>query len=125
MMNDAMEAITNQVESGTELTPREIEAIAEMLLDDSVGIEPKARFLKGLTKKGETPAEIAGFVEAFLKRAVDPGTAGMELDGPTIDVCGTGGDKLDLFNVSTTSMFVIAAGGGIVVKHGNKSSVLN
>jgi anthranilate phosphoribosyltransferase len=38
-----------------------------------------------------------------------------------IDVCGTGGDGLDLFNVSTTIMFVLAAGGATVVKHGNRS----
>ena len=44
----------------------------------------------------------------------------MKFDGPTIDVCGTGGDKLNLFNVSTTSMFVIAAVGATVVKHGNR-----
>jgi anthranilate phosphoribosyltransferase len=38
-----------------------------------------------------------------------------------IDVCGTGGDGIDLFNVSTTIMFVLAAGGAVVVKHGNRS----
>ena len=38
-----------------------------------------------------------------------------------IDVCGTGGDGLDLFNVSTTIMFILAAGGVAVVKHGNRS----
>jgi anthranilate phosphoribosyltransferase len=37
-----------------------------------------------------------------------------------IDVCGTGGDGLDLFNVSTTIMFILAAGGATVVKHGNR-----
>src|SRR4029077_9955044 len=43
------------------------------------------------------------------------------LAGPIIDVCGTGGDGIDLFNVSTTIMFVLAAGGAVVVKHGNRS----
>jgi anthranilate phosphoribosyltransferase len=37
-----------------------------------------------------------------------------------LDVCGTGGDRMELFNVSTTSMFVLAAGGVVVVKHGNR-----
>jgi len=120
MITDAMDAVLTQVEEGAELSVREIEVGAEMLLDEGVALEKKSRFLKGLAKKGETAFEIAGFVEAFLERAVDPGVEGMELDGPTIDVCGTGGDKLDLFNVSTTSMFVIAAGGGVVVKHGNR-----
>ena len=115
-----MDALIQHVEEGLELGMREIHAAAEMLLSDSVADEKKARFLKGLTGKGETAAEIAGFVEAFLEKAVDPGVAEMKLNGPTIDVCGTGGDKLNLFNVSTTSMFVIAAGGAVVVKHGNR-----
>lgn len=116
----AMDALISNVETGQELNSREIHNMADMLLDESVSVEKKARFLRGLTAKGETPSEIAGFVEAFLERAVDPGIDQLDLDGPTIDVCGTGGDKLNLFNVSTTSMFVIAAGGGVVVKHGNR-----
>ena len=44
----------------------------------------------------------------------------LDLEGPTLDVCGTGGDQLDLFNVSTTAMFVAAAAGAVVVKHGNR-----
>ena len=115
-----MDAIIQHVEEGMELSRREIDVAAEMLLDISVSDDKKARFLKALTLKGETAAEIAGFVESFLDRAVDPGVSGMEFNGPTIDVCGTGGDHLNLFNVSTTSMFVIAAGGATVVKHGNR-----
>ena len=56
----------------------------------------------------------------FLERSISVELPPEELDGPTIDVCGTGGDGLNLFNVSTTSMFIIAAGGGVVVKHGNR-----
>ena len=115
-----MDALIEHVEKGAELGAREVEVAADMLLDGGVTDGKKARFLKGLTAKGETAAEIAGFVECFLERAVDPGVRGVQFDGPTIDVCGTGGDKLNLFNVSTTSMFVIAAGGAVVVKHGNR-----
>lgn len=115
-----MDALIRHVEEGKELDLREIYAATEMLLSESVGDEKKASFLRALTAKGETASEIAGFVEAFLERAVDPGISEMNFDGPTIDVCGTGGDKLNLFNVSTTSMFVIAAGGAVVVKHGNR-----
>ncbi|MBT8037354.1 MAG: anthranilate phosphoribosyltransferase [Verrucomicrobiae bacterium] len=115
-----MDALIGHVEDGMELSAREIDVAAEMLLSESVGDDKKARFLRGLAHKGETAMEVAGFVEAFLERAVDPGVSQMEFDGPTIDVCGTGGDKLNLFNVSTTSMFVIAAGGAVVVKHGNR-----
>lgn len=115
-----MDALIRHVVEGKELGMREIYAATEMLLSESVGDDKKASFLRALTAKGETASEIAGFVEAFLERAVDPGISEMSFDGPTIDVCGTGGDKLNLFNVSTTSMFVIAAGGAVVVKHGNR-----
>jgi anthranilate phosphoribosyltransferase len=81
----------------------------------------KADFLKALRAKGETAAEIAGFVHALLARAVDPGIEAARLPSPMLDVCGTGGDRLGIFNVSTTVMFVLAAGGACVVKHGNRA----
>lgn len=115
-----MDALIHHLEANHELSPREIEVAAELLLDGSVPDDKKERLLEALARKGETPAEIAGFVEAFLEHAVDPHVGLLDLDGPTLDVCGTGGDKLDLFNVSTTTMFVAAAGGAVVVKHGNR-----
>jgi len=93
---------------------------AELLLNPAVDDVKKAHLLEALANKGETPAEIAGFVEVFLEHAVDPHVGLLGLDGPTLDLCGTGGDKLNLFNVSTTAMFVAAAAGAIVVKHGNR-----
>lgn len=115
-----MDALIHHLEHGQELSPREVEVAADLLLDAGVPDEKKARLLEALTKKGETPAEIAGFVEAFLQHAVDPGVADLDLEGPTIDVCGTGGSKMDLFNFSTAAMFIVAAAGGVVLKHGNR-----
>lgn len=115
-----MDALITHVNNGVELSPREIEVAANLLLNPSVSDEKKERLLLALSKKGETPAEIAGFVEAFLEHAIDPMIGALDLPGPTLDVCGTGGDKLNLFNVSTTAMFVAAGAGAIVVKHGNR-----
>ncbi|MCH2061589.1 MAG: anthranilate phosphoribosyltransferase [Verrucomicrobiales bacterium] len=115
-----MKPIIAQLESGHDLSAQQVNSCAEFLLDEAADIGEKAQLLKALSGKGETPAEIAAFVEAFLEHAVDPGFAAVECTGPTIDVCGTGGDKLDLFNISTTSVFVIAGGGACVVKHGNR-----
>lgn len=115
-----MDTLSKHLQEGKELSEREVHVAVEMLLDESICNDKKADFLRSLTQKGETSAEITTFVQACLERAVDPEISEMEFDGPTIDVCGTGGDKLDLFNVSTTSMFVIAAGGAVVVKHGNR-----
>jgi len=68
-----MDGLIEHVEEGKELSLREIYVAADILLSESVTDEKKARFLKGLTAKGESATEVAGFVEAFLERAVDPG----------------------------------------------------
>ncbi|MGJ8633366.1 MAG: anthranilate phosphoribosyltransferase [Luteolibacter sp.] len=115
-----MDALIKHLENGEELSPREIEVAANLLLDPSIDDTKKEHLLLALSKKGETPSEIAGFVEAFLEHAVDPEISSLNIEGPTLDVCGTGGDKLDLFNVSTTAMFIAAAAGATVLKHGNR-----
>lgn len=116
----AMDALIHHLEAKQDLSPREVEVAVDLLLDPAAADEKKSRLLEALALKGETPAEIAGFVEAFLEQAVDPHLGLIEVDGPLLDVCGTGGDQLDLFNVSTTAMFVAAAAGAVVVKHGNR-----
>ena len=115
-----MDSLIDQLESQQDLGAREVTAMAEYLLDEAGEVEKKMRMLKALADKGETAAEIAEFVSVFLEKAERPSFLGHSFDGPTVDVCGTGGDKLDLFNVSTTSMFLVAAAGGVVVKHGNR-----
>lgn len=115
-----MDALIHHLEQKQELSTREVEVAADLLLDPAAPDEKKERLLEALSIKGETPGEIAAFVEAFLGHAVDPHLGLLDLEGPTLDVCGTGGDKLDLFNVSTTTMFVAAGAGAVVVKHGNR-----
>ena len=116
-----MHDLISVLESRRELAPLEVAFAASFLLDEAASLVLKADFLRALALKGETDVEIGAFVEAFLDRAIDPEIDPASLPGPAIDVCGTGGDRLDLFNVSTTSMFVLAAGGAAVVKHGNRS----
>jgi anthranilate phosphoribosyltransferase len=115
-----MDALIHHLENQQELSPREVEVAVSLLLDSAAADAKKERLLEALARKGETPAEIACFVEAFLEQAVNPHLGLLQLDGPTLDVCGTGGDQLDLFNVSTTAMFIAAAAGAVVVKHGNR-----
>ncbi|MFT3991524.1 MAG: anthranilate phosphoribosyltransferase [Luteolibacter sp.] len=119
-LSSGMDALIHHLENHQDLTDREVRVAAELLLDVAVADEKKARLLAALSAKGETAGEIAGFVEAFLEHSVDPHVGLLDLDGPTLDVCGTGGDQLNMFNVSTTSMFVAAAAGAVVVKHGNR-----
>ncbi|MBB5034090.1 anthranilate phosphoribosyltransferase [Prosthecobacter vanneervenii] len=106
--------------AGTHLSSAQIAEAASLLVDPEITAAAKAGFLRSLAKKGETPAEIALFVQQFLKLAVDPGIDRSKLPGPMLDVVGTGGDQLHLFNVSTTAMFILAAGGVCVTKHGNR-----
>lgn len=115
-----MELLTNQLLSKTNLNDTQIAEAATSLVDPAVESALKANFLRALAKKGETPAEIAVFVREFLKLAVDPKLDRAKLPGPMLDVVGTGGDKLHLFNVSSTAMFILAAGGVCVTKHGNR-----
>ena len=116
-----MEDLTAELRAGRDLDAGQIEHAVAALTSEKVAEASKADFLRALRDKGETAREIAGFVQALLVRAVDPGLDPEKLPGPMIDICGTGGDKLELFNISTTAMFVLAAGGACVVKHGNRA----
>ncbi|MEX1119600.1 MAG: anthranilate phosphoribosyltransferase [Terrimicrobiaceae bacterium] len=109
--------LTEKAKQGGSLDREEIARACESLLDESVGMDDRANFLRALNHKGVTGKELAGFAEELLARAVpfpqDPVGA--------IDVCGTGGDKAGLFNVSTAVMFVAAGAGARVIKHGNRA----
>jgi len=116
-----MNALLEKLQAGLDLNPNDIRLAVTFLLAEEPEASRKAAFLTALHKKGESTEEIAGFVEQLIDRAIHPMIDETKLAGPVIDVCGTGGDGHDLFNVSTTIMFILAAGGAIVVKHGNRS----
>lgn len=75
-----------------------------------------AAFLVAMRMKKETVEEIAGLAEEMVEEAVS-----FLLDGDLVDTCGTGGDNLGTFNVSTACVFVVAAAGIKVAKHGNRA----
>ena len=94
-------------------------AMDRVMTGDATDVQ-LAGFLVALRAKGETPAEIAGLVQAMLAHAAPvelwPGT------GATVDTCGTGGDRSHTVNISTMSAVVVAAAGAPVVKHGNRAA---
>jgi anthranilate phosphoribosyltransferase len=116
-----MQPFFETVLSNEELDPEQAFQAVTWLADPAPNAADKERFLEALRLKGETCGEIAAFASALTSMAVDPGIDPGEVPGPMLDVCGTGGDRLELFNISTASMFLLAAGGVTVVKHGNRA----
>lgn len=76
-----------------------------------------ASFLTALRMKGETIDEITAFASVMRDKALK-----ISSDKAVMDIVGTGGDGVGTFNISTTSSFVVAAGGVVVAKHGNRSA---
>lgn len=74
--------------------------------------------LAALQLKGLTIPELTGMASVLLKQSTAPS---IDLEGPLIDTCGTGGDRAGTFNISTAVAFVVAAAGVKVAKHGNRS----
>jgi anthranilate phosphoribosyltransferase len=76
-----------------------------------------AAFLTALRSKGETVEEMAGLSAMMLEHGL-----AFTVEGPTIDIVGTGGDRAMTVNISSMSAIVMAAAGAVVVKHGNRAS---
>ncbi len=116
-----LEPLIQQLLEQEALADEQIRLAVEMLAEESVLTATKAEFLGALAQKGETPAEIAGFVRALYDKSVplplDGGTRAAEI----LDVVGTGGDRLGTFNISTTTAIICSAAGVTVAKHGNRA----
>jgi len=110
------EAIAKVVE-GKDLQQNEMNAVTRQVMTGEATHAQIGAFLVALRMKGETLDEITGAAEAMraLATPVEVGAANL------VDTCGTGGDGANLFNVSTAAAFVVAAAGGYVAKHGNRS----
>ncbi len=109
-----------QVEAGRELGPADAAAVLDMLQDGGEPEENKTEFLIALTRRGETVGEMAAFASRLRDLAVRVEVAPEEFGGTLIDVCGTGGDGRNTFNVSTCAAFLLASAGLRVAKHGNR-----
>lgn len=110
------EALKSVVER-TDLSEQAAWAAMGEVMDGQATPAQIAALVTALRMKGETSSEIAGFARAMRERAqrITPRAEVL------IDVVGTGGDRLNTFNISTTTAFVVAAAGGYVAKHGNRA----
>ncbi len=99
------------------LTDAEMSAVMHAMMAGELTDAQIAGFLIALRCKGETIEEIAAAVEVLRELVRKVPVTGEHV----IDTCGTGGDGANTFNISTASAFVVAAAGGKVAKHGNRS----
>ncbi len=117
MANELAQAVT---EAAHILTRAEARALLESMLRGELSQPEMAALLTALNARGETSAEIAGFVDAMRSAAIPlPLTASER--GQLVDTCGTGGDQSGTFNISTAAALVAAAAGATVAKHGNRA----
>lgn len=113
-------ALLDEIARGRDLTPdRMAEAMRTIMTGGATPAQIGA-LLMGLRMKGESIDEIAAAAAVMRELATDVPVA-PEIADTLVDTCGTGGDGSGLLNVSTAAAFVVAAAGGHVAKHGNRS----
>ena len=110
--------LAEQLSHGNNLTIDQMTSVMDELLTGTQSDEDVAEFLKNLTQKGESDDELLAMLNKMEEYSLH---ISPNCNGKIIDVCGTGGDNLKTFNISTAASFVIAAAGGNVAKHGNRS----
>jgi anthranilate phosphoribosyltransferase len=113
---DIQQAIKYLTE-GRDLSREDMQSVMQAIMQGEITPAQIGGFLVGLRIKGETVDEITAAAEVMRGLATKVDVANDHL----VDTCGTGGDGINTFNVSTTSAFVVAAAGARVAKHGNRS----
>lgn len=111
-----MKQYIETVQRGESLSFSDMTAAATILFDETTPQSQIEAFLIALAQKGETATELAALANVMKQNALSL----EEAPAPYIDNCGTGGDGVGSFNISTTAAFVLAAGGVPVAKHGNR-----
>ena len=113
---DIQDAIQTVIDK-TDLSKDEMRSVMNNIMTGECSDAQIAGFLVGLRSKGETVDEITAAANVMRELASRVHINHNNL----IDTCGTGGDGHSTFNISTTAAFVVAAAGGYVAKHGNRS----
>lgn len=109
--------LLEQLLSGQDLAAETASWAMDQLMGGSLSDAEIAGFLIALRAKGETAPELVGLSSAMMRKALP-----VSIGEPTLDIVGTGGDRLGTVNISTMSSLVAAGAGATVVKHGNRGA---
>ena len=112
-IKEALNRVVNQLDLNTE----EMQDVMREIMTGQCTDAQIGAFLMGLRMKSETIDEIVGAAQIMRELAAPVSINASHL----VDTCGTGGDGMNIFNVSTAAAFVVAAAGGQVAKHGNRA----
>ncbi len=107
-----------KVTEGTDLSSEEMKDLFHILMEGKATDAQIGAILIGLKMKGETEEEISSAASVMREKAVK---VPVKDKSRLVDTCGTGGDRVNTFNVSTITAFVVAGAGAKVAKHGNRS----
>jgi anthranilate phosphoribosyltransferase len=110
--------VINKLIVGVDLSEGEAEDTMKSIMSGEATPSQIASFLTALRVKGETVDEITAFARVMRQFSVK---ISPRVSGTLVDTCGTGGDKIKTFNISTAAMFVAAGAGVPIAKHGNRS----
>ncbi len=112
MIQDAIQAVVD----GRDLSTDEAAAAMEEIMTGEATPAQFGALVTALRIKGESVDEISGMARVMREKSLH-----VQVDGPLVDTCGTGGDGSGSFNISTTAAFVVAGAGVKVAKHGNRA----
>ena len=121
MAASATLSLIQQLEAGQLLSRANAEAVMEELLSGRMETAEIVRFLRALNARPVLVSELAGFASVMRRHAACVFADGETRPECLIDTCGTGGDSLGSFNISTAAAIVAAACGARVAKHGNRA----
>lgn len=117
--NDAvrMKSLIQKVSAGKDLSQQEAESAFDRVMRGEMEPADLGALVCALAAKGEAVDELVGAARALRRAATR-----VHCDRPCMDTCGTGGDGISTFNVSTVAAIIAAAAGAVVAKHGNRTS---